>query len=286
MADLFSDIGGFLGAIVGDYATQEERDRQRRAIEEERRLYATLPTTLNPETEALYELDRSGFEDIREDPLLRGEQLRTMMDYRRLAEAGGLDPQSRAALAETQAAAAGQERAQRGSILDEFARRGGGGGNSALLAALTAQQGSAQRAGMEGLRSAGMADANRRGALAAAAGLAGDVRGQDYRLAGDRASAMDRVAAYNAANRQQVAARNTDRRTRASEGNIGREYERARLQGGTYGGERDFYEQQERRKRGLWAGGGQAVGTGVGYAVGAPGDPFAGAGASGSYGWG
>lgn len=79
---------------------------------------------------------------------------------------------------------------------------------------------------------------------------------------------MDRVAAYNAQNRQQVAGRNTDRRTRTSEGNLDRQYDRARMVGGTYGDERGYYEAQERRKRALYAGGGQAIGTGVGYAVG------------------
>jgi len=240
----FGDVGGFLGAIVGDFATRGDREKERRAIEEERRIYENLPTDIRAELEALNELGPSAYGNI------------------------------------------AQERAQRGSILDEFSRRGGGGGNSALLAALTAQQGNAQRAGMESLRSAGDASARQYRALTDAGAMAGGIRGQDYGVLSDRASALDRVAAYNAANRQQVAARNADRKNRAQEGNIDRRYQQANMIGGTYDPERDFYEREARRKRGLWAGGGQAVGAGVGYAVGAPGDPFSGAKAGGSGGWG
>lgn len=266
----FSSIGGFIGSAIGDWATQDERRKQLAMIEEQRRLFESLPTNIQAEQEALSELGPSAYESLSEDPRLRVEQMRTLSALRELADAGGMDPQARAALAETQAAGAAQERAQRGSILDQFSRRGGGSGNQALLAALVSQQGAAQRAGMEGLQAAGDASARRYRALMDAGNVAGQVRGQDYGVASDRAGAMDRVSAYNAANRQQVAARNTDRKQRTSEGNIGRQYERAGMVGGTYGDERGYWSDQERRKRALWAGGGQAVGTGVGYAVGSP----------------
>jgi hypothetical protein len=284
----FSSIGGFLGSAIGDWATQDEREERRRLIERERRMYADLPTNIKAEQEAIDELGPSAYGSIQEDPALRQEQLRTITGLREIADARGLDPQARTALAESQAANAGQERAQRGSILDQFSRRGGGGGNSALLAALTSQQGSVQRAGMEGLRVAGDANARQVQAMRDAGVLAGGVRSQDYGVASDRAGAMDRVSAYNAQNRQTVAGRNADRKQRTSEGNIGRRYQQAGMVGGTYGDERDYLSEEERRKRALWAGGGQAVGAGVGAAIGpgAGGSPFAGASASGSWGGG
>lgn len=270
MADPFSDIGGFFGSLLGDWATQDERRKQREQIEQERRLYSGLPTRIQAEQEEFSELGPTAYEQLREDPAMRQDQLRTLASMREISSAQGLDPQARSALAEAQASSAGQERAQRGAILDQFARGGGRSGNSALLAALTAQQGSAQRSGMEGLRTAGDAQARQYQALRDTGALAGGIRSQDYGVASDRAGAMDRVSAYNAQNRQQVAGRNTDRRQRTSEGNIGREYERAHMQGGTYGDERAYWEAQERRKRANWAAGGQAVGEGVGYAVGSP----------------
>lgn len=264
----FSSFGGFLGAEIGNWATQDEREERRRLIEQERRMYADLPTNIKAEQEAISELGPSAYGSIQEDPALRLEQLRTITGLRDIANARGLDPQARAALAESQAANAGQERAQRGSILDQFARMGGANGNSALLAAITSQQGAAQRAGMEGLRVAGDASARQMQAMRDAGVLAGGVRSQDYGIASDRAGAMDRVSAYNAANRQQVAGRNADRRQRTSEGNIGRRYQRAGMEGKTYGDERDYLSEEEKRQRALWAGRGQAVGTGVGFAVG------------------
>lgn len=264
----FSDIGGFVGSVAGDFWTEEERRKQLESIERQRQLYEDLPTRLKAEQEGLTDLGPSAFESFREDPAMRQEQLRTLAALRDIGTSGGLDPQARSALAEAQAATAEQERGQRGAILDQFARGGGRHSNSALLAALTAQQGSAQRAGMEGLRTAGDAQARQYRALMDAGALAGGVRGQDYGVASDRLGAMDRVSAYNAQNRQQVAARNTDRRSSTNEGNIGRQYQRAGMIGGTYGDERGYWEQQERRKRALAAGGGQAAGSAVGYAVG------------------
>ena len=264
LGDTLGSLGGFYGGIIGDWMTKEERARQLEQIERQRRLYQSLPVELQAELERFYELEPSAYEQLREDPLLRGEQLRSLEGLREVADTGGMDAQSRAALAEAQAASAGQERAQRGAILDQFARMGGGGGNQALLAALTSQQGAASRAGMEGLRAAGDASARRYRALADVAGLAGDVRGADYRAASDKASAMDRRAAFNAAQRQAVAGRNTDRTNTTAENNRAKEYERARMVGGTYGSERDYWAAQERRKRGLWAGGGEQVGRNIG----------------------
>lgn len=264
------DIGGYFGSLIGDWITEDDRRRQLAAIENERRLYGDLPTAIRAEQEDLFELGPSAYESLREDPAMRQEQLRALTSFREIADAGGLDPQARAALAEAQGASAGQERAQRGAILDQFARAGGGGGHSALLAALTSQQGAAQRAGMEGLRVAGDANDRRAQALRDVGALAGGVRSQDYGVLADRVGAMDRVSAYNAANRQQVAGRNTDRKQRTSEGNIDRRYQQAAMIGGTYGDELGYWDKEERRRRANAAAGGKAIGTGVGYFTGMP----------------
>jgi len=267
LGDALGGIGGFVGSIFGDVLTQGEREERRKALEAERALYEGLPTNLTPEQEAYVALGPSAYESLALDPSTRLAQADTLRQLQGIASAQGMDLQYRAALAASQASTAQQERATRGAILDTFARRGGGRGNSALLAALTSQQGAAQRAGMEGLQAAGQAAARQYQALADSGALAGAMRGADYQQASDRASAMDRVSQYNAANRQAVNQRNTGARNQFTANNADLAYRRAAMLGGTYGTERDMLSEEERRKRGLATGVGYGAGSFIGQNI-------------------
>src|SRR5262249_10097680 len=227
-----------------------------------------LPDNLSADQEQLVGLGPSAYESLSMDPRGSLAQMDALRGLQDIASAQGMDPQFRAALAQSQAANAQQERATRGNILDSFSHRGAGGSTGALVAALTAQQGAAQRAGMEGLQAAGQGAARQYQALADAGALGGAIRGADYQDASDRAGAMDRVAQYNAANRQAVNQRNTNARNQFALNNADLAYRRAGMVGGTYGAERGYLSEEERRKRGLATGIGGAIGTGVGLAVG------------------
>jgi hypothetical protein len=270
MAMDFTDVGGAIGSLVGYPLTAEERRRQEQAIAEERALYDALPVDIQAQLEEGSDVGPSAFESLQLDPRAAAAQYAALGRMGEIANANGLDRQAQARLAQVQAAGAGQERAQRGAILDRFNRQGMGNSNAALSAALIGQQGSAQRTGMEGVQAAGEAEARAYRALGDSASLGGQIRGQDYQQASDRAGAVDRVAAMNAANRQAVAARNADRQNRTLEGNRAAAYQRAGMQGGTYRSERDYYAELERKKRGLYASGGQVAGAGAGYVFGAP----------------
>lgn len=268
--DSFSGAGEFLGMLVGDAMSAEDRRRRQQSILDERALYAGLPADLVADQEGLVELSPSAYEGLSIDPSTRIAQADTLRQFQGIADAQGMDPQYRAAIAQSQAANATQERAQRGAILDTFARRGSGGSGNALLAALSSQQGSAQRSGMEGIQSAGQATARQYQALADAGALASGMRSADYQQASDKAGAMDRVSQYNATNRQAVNQRNTGSRNQFGLANANLAYQRAGMLGGTYGEERDYLSGEERRKRGLATATGGVVGAGIGYAVGAP----------------
>lgn len=264
MGDALGSLGGFYGSILGDILTQGERQRRRQSIQDERALYEGLPTNLTAEQEQLVGLGPSAYESLSLDPATRQAQMDTLSRMQAIAAAGGLDPQARAALAQSQASNAQQERASRGAILDSFARRGAGGSPGALVAALTAQQGSAQRAGMEGVQAAGDASARAYRAIADSGALAGNIRGADYQQAADRAGAADRVSQWNAANRQGVNQRNTGTRNQFSLNNADLAYRRAGMVGGTYGAERENLSEEERRKRGLATGIGGGAGRNIG----------------------
>lgn len=266
----FTDVGGALGALIGYPLTAEERRRQQQAIEEERSLYASLPVELQAQMEAERALGPSAFEGLQIDPRAVAAQYQSLGRLQEIANAGGLDRQAQARLAQIDAASGSRNRAQQGAIMDRFSHKGMGNSNAALMASLMGQQGEAQRAGLEGVEAAGQAEARAYQALMGQGALGGQIRGQEYQQASDRAGAMDRVSAQNAANRQAVLARNADRTNRFAEGNRDAAYRRAGMMGGTYGDERDYYADLERKKMGLAYGGGRLAGAGAGYAFGAP----------------
>lgn len=262
--DLGAGVGGWLGALIGDPLTAGERQRYLDTIRSQRGLYQNLPTDLQAQQESTVDLGPSAFESLSVDPSMRAAQAGSLQQLQAIANAKGMDPQFRNALAQSQAANAQQERAQRQGILDTFARRGMGNSNAALLASLSSQQGSAQRAGMEGLQAGADAAARQYRAIGDAAGLAGQIHGQDYSEAAARANAMDRVAQYNAANRQAVIQRNTGARNQFTQGNADLAYRRAGDIAGTYQQEGNYWQNRERQRRALF----QGAGSGLGYMAG------------------
>lgn len=269
----FSGPGGFIGSLVGDAMTADERKRQLEQIERNRRLYEGLPTTIDFVNEEFENLGPSAYEQIQEDPTLRDAQLRTMQGLQGIADAGGLDAGARADIAQAQAANAATSRAKTGNLLDQFTRRGMGGGPGAVVAAMQAQQANTDRAGMEGLQAAGMGAQRKLQALNDVGAMASGVRGQDYRVAGDKAGAQDNVASYNAQARQGVRSRNASRKMDAQGRSIDNTFRQADGVAGTNNDERDYWAKREKEKMAMWTGGGQAAGSAAGYAAGKFGGP-------------
>lgn len=264
LGDAMTGLGEFYGSLIGDWATHGERERKRKAIEEERALYGGLPVDLVAGEETLTELGPSAYADLAIDPATRLSQLDALRRIEAIGAAGGADPQFRALQAQAQAGAEQQARAAQSSVLNDYARRGMAGSPAALVAALTGSQGAIQRGGMAGLQ--GAADQAARGyqSLADSGALAGNIRGMDAQQAGARADALDRVSQWNAQNRQSVAARNNATRNQFAMGNADRAYRRAGMLGGTYDTERGYLSDEERRKRGLATGIGGGIGRNIG----------------------
>lgn len=265
---LGSDIGGGLGQLggllIGDLMGAEERRQQKAMYEQMLRMYEGLPVQVDAELEDPSLLGPSAMEQISEDPALRAEQMAALRQLREISDAGGMDPAAQAHLAQSQAANASQERAQRGNLLDSFARGGQRNSGNALLAALQSGQGSAQRAGMEGLQAAGMASNRQYQALQDMGSLAGGIRSQDFGVASAKAGGADRFSEYNAAARNAAMARNADRKMQAQQGTIGNRFRQAEGITGVRGGQLGMLDAERRRKAGY----GEAIGGGLGTAVG------------------
>jgi len=183
-----SVLGHFLGA--SDRARAEKL--RRRALEE---LGGDIGEWSDP----------SALAGVSTDPELRQAQMSALDQLAREGKAGGLSIESRAALREAEGETSARERGSREAILQDMARRGMSGSGNELAAALTNQQGAAERNSAAGTRAAADARARALQAMTQSGQLAGAVRGQDFGETTTRAGAVDDRNRFNATQRLQRA---------------------------------------------------------------------------------
>lgn len=135
----------------------------------------------------------SAFQGISTDPSTRQAQMQALSQLSSIANQGGLDPQSRAALFQAQASQEGTEQAQRAAALNRLAAQGQGNSGATINALMAAQQGGANREAMAGVQAAGDARTRAMQALGQMGSMAGNIRGQDWNQAAQRASALDEM---------------------------------------------------------------------------------------------
>lgn len=134
---------------------------------------------------------KSAFGGISTDPSTRMAQMKALSQLSEIANAKGLDPESKAELFDAQKEGAGFEKSQRDAALNRLQAQGMGNSGAAVQSILAAQQGGANREAMQGVHAA--ADSRRRAmqALAQMGDLAGGIRHEDYGEAAQRAGALD-----------------------------------------------------------------------------------------------
>lgn len=271
---ILGGLGGLVGGIVGDESAEDARRRAEATWRSMGALYDGINPYVTAQGETAVGLGPSAMEGVvgEVDPATRSMQMQALRSLMGMGEAGGMDPQSRSDLMQSQAMAAREQRAQQGAIRNDFAARGRGGGGTELALRAAAGQQSANANAMAGVQAAGDARTRALQALASGAGLAGQVRGADYAQAADRAGARDRVAEYNARNRQGVQGRNADRANDAQQRTFDNRMRRAGGQAGALQGQAGMQlDEAERRARQ-----GYALGSAVGNTVGAVGGGFLG----------
>jgi hypothetical protein len=179
--------GGIGGAIMGG-KQRREAERQRRAM-----------LALLEGTDA--EAGPSEFGSIAADPALVTAQRSVLERLMREGSTDGLDISERVGLAQAQGEIGRQERGSREAILQSMAARGQGGSGSELAAALTNQQGSADRSAQMGSSAAAAARQRQLAALAQSGEFASGMRGQDFGEKATRAGGMDAANRFNASAR-------------------------------------------------------------------------------------
>lgn len=147
--------------------------------------------------DALRNLQESADQMAPEDSRLKKQQMAALEEMYRIAMAGGMDPQSRAALLQAQNQTAAAERGARGAIVQNAQARGVGGSGVEFGASLANQQGAATRGSLAGTNAAGDARMRALQAMSGSQQGYGQVRGQDL----DVERARKQVEMFNAAQR-------------------------------------------------------------------------------------
>lgn len=160
------------------------------------------PGLVSPE-----QLQDTALTNIALDPQLRAAQLQALSQLQQYGQ-GGLTAGDQLKLAQVQRETSARERGAREAILQGMRQRGIAGSGLELAAQLSNQQAQAEQANLEGLSVAAEAQQRALQALQQAGNLGGQIRGQDYQEALDKARAMDIISEFNARQRAASSASN------------------------------------------------------------------------------
>lgn len=138
------------------------------------------------------------FDNIAQDPRLRQLQMQALDSLGAEVSNQGMTAEDRAAYQQAEAKAGSQEAGFRGALEQQMAQRGLGG-VGAYASALANQQGTVNRSAMQGVQIASDSRDRYLNAINQLGGMAGNVRGQDWSQAAQRATAQDAINKGNTA---------------------------------------------------------------------------------------
>jgi len=228
--------GPVVGGIIGNMAASEDREAAMQAAKEAMAIIDAVGAPpdlskeiliekfkqvgiLTPQLENEVNLGFSKVAQVQEDPSLRSAQIDALSSLKELGKTG-LRSEDRAALADIQSKIQQDVEAKRQQIIQNLQSRGQAGGGAELAASLAASQSGAQAAADQGRQVASMASQRALQAMMQQAGLAGNVRSQDFDVATKKASAEDYVNQFNTQNAISRQNRNLERMNQAAASNL------------------------------------------------------------------
>lgn len=191
----------FINAFGRSQAEAEAREGQRAISNAYYEALGIIPPDLDATD--LQQQGDSQYNYITEDPRLRNYQMQALDQLGSIAAAGGgQTAQDYEAYQRARQQAGMMSNAARGAAMNEQQQRGLQGGNAALLANLTASQNANNQANQMGVQAASDSRARYLAALNQLGSQSANVRGQDYGIASNRASAQDAINKFNTQMRQ------------------------------------------------------------------------------------
>lgn len=173
----------------------------------------------SPALEQAITQDVSKVSQIQEDPSLRNAQTQALQALQQRGSQG-LTPIERQAFNENRRKAAIESESKRNQVIQNLAQRGMGGSGAEIAAQLGASQSGDQELAAEGDRLAAAASQNALQATAQAGQLGGQIRGQDFSVAGTKAQAEDALNQFNINNQIARQQRNISSQNQAQQGNL------------------------------------------------------------------
>jgi len=176
---------------------------------------------LTPEDAQTVLANPSAYLNVDEDPTIRKAQLGSLSKLQGIVDSGGLDAQGKADVADIINSLNTANKGSREAIVENAAQRGVGGSGLELANRMSAGQEASTNASQQGLDAAALAEKRALEAIMNTGQLAGQIRGQDYTKASDKAAAMDAIDKFNTQNKQNVILTNTAARNSAQATNLG-----------------------------------------------------------------
>lgn len=230
-AAVIAAVAGVVSSLIG-----AGKDGEAQALRE--RLAAEFGPGILPRLDeaVAQEAGRSGHDAIREDPATRQAQVDVLAQLDDVYRTGGQTSADEAAFDAAKRRVAASARGRMADIQMDAARRGQAGGS--LGAILATQSGQDELDALASMDSEIATSGRQRAlqALLARGGLAGQLRGDDYRLAAGRADANDMMNRFNASQRQQAALYNAQLPMQAFDANMRRMLGRAGVTEGVASG--------------------------------------------------
>ncbi len=263
LQDLGAGVGSWIGGMLVEGDARELEDKVLQFLQQNMDEYGNIDPNVLKEVEAITQ-GGTEFDKIKQDPSLRAAQMQALQQMQQVANEGGMTAIDRARLQGINNDINQQQQARRQAMMTQAAQRGQMGSGLMYANMLGSEQAAAEAAAQQGYQVQAEAQKRALDAMQRAGQLGGDIRGQDYGIARDRAGAQDRINQYNADLRNKMNQYNMDNRQRNYQNDISLRDRRADVrdkQGAVYQGRADNTRQQ-----------GRAAGSAIGGGLGAAGD--------------
>lgn len=190
-------VGGIVGKILGDMSEGDAQRLIEQAMDATGKIDVPTLEALTAET-----VGPTAFEQVKTDQRLKDAQYGVLGRLKELSDQGGMDLEDRANLNRITSKTGRAASASRNAIQGQMDARGMGNSGASWLMQQKAAQDQAENAQQSGLDIAGQAMRRRYQSLQDQAGLAGNIRGQEWGEQSQVAQAKDAAERYNASARE------------------------------------------------------------------------------------
>jgi len=196
LQELGAGVGAWIGSLLAEGPASEEEKKVYDLLLQNMNEYGQIDPAVLKNVEAEIQTNTE-FDKIREDVRLKDAQMNALQRMQQVASEGGMTAIDRARLNDINAQVNQQTQARRQAAMTQAAQRGQAGSGLMYANILGGEQAAAEAAARQGFDVAAEAQRRALEAMAGSGRLAGDIRGQEYQQAANRAQAQDRINAYN-----------------------------------------------------------------------------------------